>query len=214
MKLDLHVHTAERSPCGTRTEQQQIEAAIAAGLDGIALTDHDRLAPRDQLQSLNQRYAPFKIFTGIEVTASTTNGGTQAGSVQAGSMLHFVVIGLYDLRLESRDWYYPDLLAYTRAMGGFLFYAHPYRYSPHLIVDLEQHTPDGIEIESINTPVERRAEIQDVAERLGLALMRNSDGHHTDGVGRFYNTLPGTASSDTELVELLHALKLPRQNGA
>jgi hypothetical protein len=38
VKVDLHVHTQERSPCARASEDEQIQAAIAAGLDAIFIT--------------------------------------------------------------------------------------------------------------------------------------------------------------------------------
>ncbi|MBE0699700.1 MAG: PHP domain-containing protein, partial [Anaerolineaceae bacterium] len=69
MKIDLHVHARERSTCAIDGEESQIRAAIAAGLDGIAFTDHHRLVGCDRLEVLRKHYAPFKIYTGIEITA-------------------------------------------------------------------------------------------------------------------------------------------------
>ena len=68
-KVDLHVHTSERSPCAIASEDEQIRAAIAAGLDAIFITDHHRLVPVEQLDALNRTFAPFRIFGGIEVTS-------------------------------------------------------------------------------------------------------------------------------------------------
>jgi len=45
MKIDLHVHTTERSLCADSSEQEQILTAIERGLDAIVITDHGRLVP-------------------------------------------------------------------------------------------------------------------------------------------------------------------------
>lgn len=192
MRIDLHVHTSERSGCATVNEENQIKAAIKAGLDGIAITDHDRLVPRERLQALNERFSPFKIFTGIEVSADD---------------LHWVVLGVHDPALENLDWNYPDLRAFVHRLGGFILLAHPFRYQPTLSVDLESHPPDGIEVESINTPVHRKEDICALAGRLGLVQVRNSDGHRPGGVGSFSNLLPRPARDDRELVEVLLSMK-------
>ncbi len=55
LRIDLHVHTQERSGCGKSPELAMIEAAIAAGLDAVVLTDHDRLAPPERLAELGGR---------------------------------------------------------------------------------------------------------------------------------------------------------------
>lgn len=192
MKIDLHVHTIERSPCAAVTEEEQIRGAIRAGLDGIAITDHDRLVPRERLAELNKKFAPFKVFTGIEVVAD---------------LLHWVVLGVHDPLLEKPDWNYPDLREFVRSRNGFILLAHPFRYSPYLEVDLDACPPDGIEVESINTPVHRQADIREIAGRLGLVMLHNSDGHRMGGVGSFRNVLPAPARDDQELVSVLMSMK-------
>lgn len=192
MKIDLHVHTIERSPCATVSEEYQIKAAMQAGLDAIAITDHNKLVPRERLAELNEQFAPFKIFTGIEIDADS---------------LHWVVLGIHDPLLEQQEWHYPELLEFVRTRGGFIILAHPFRYKPELGVDLDRFPPDGIEVESINTPAHRVKDIRDIAARLGLVEMHNSDGHHSGGVGRYYNQLPRQAKDDRDLVEVLMEMK-------
>ena len=193
MNVDLHVHTIERSPCATVSEIYQIETAIAAGLDGIAITDHHILVPRKRLLALNEKYAPFKIFTGIEISAGPND---------------WLVLGIDDPAIQRKDWRYPDLLDFVRARDGYIILAHPFRYRPNLDDDLETYRPDGIEELSINTPAHRREEIRSIAGRLGLALFANSDAHFPGAVGGFSNRLPRTAGDDKELVEVLKEMRM------
>ena len=194
MKIDLHVHTSDRSPCATVSERNQILAAIQAGLDGIAITEHDQLAPREHLRSLNEQFAPFKIFTGIEVSSEEH---------------HWLVLGIHDRALEGR-WRYSELHGFVRERGGFIILAHPFRYQPEIKVDIENFPPDGIEVRSTNTPTQRAPDIEALAARLGLALFNNSDAHHPGAIGRFSNRLPRRANDDEELVEALRRLKTPQ----
>ena len=45
MKIDLHVHSNERSMCSNANDDQIVRAAIEHGLDAIVFTDHNRLVP-------------------------------------------------------------------------------------------------------------------------------------------------------------------------
>ncbi len=193
MNVDLHVHTIERSPCATVSEIYQIETAVAAGLDGIAITDHHTLVPRQRLLALNKKYAPFKIFTGIELSAGPND---------------WLVLGIADPAIQRKDWRYPDLLDFVRERNGYIILAHPFRRSPDLGDDLETYRPDGIEEQSINTPAHRREDIRAIAAHLGLALFSNSDAHFPGAVGSFRNRLPRPAENDRELVEALQERKL------
>lgn len=191
MKIDLHVHTRERSACSVMSEDDQIQAAIQAGLGGIAITDHELLVPPGHLAELNRRYAPFVIFTGIEVPADG---------------LHWVVIGLPDPELERLDWRYPGLHRFVRERGGLIILAHPYRYKPWLGVNLDKHPPDGIEVRSSNTPAGREHDIRKLAARLGLVAVTSSDAHQPGVIGNYHTTLPRPAANDSELVEVFRAM--------
>ena len=190
VKIDLHVHTRDRSPCGRATEEEQVRAAIAAGLDAICFTDHYHLAPPARLAELNRRYAPFCIFGGIEVSADGED---------------FLVLGQPDPALERTDWSYPALHACVRRGGGFLILAHPFRYHPHITAPIEQYPPDAIEIYSHNTPPSTEAEIRTIAARLGLCLLSNSDAHGSERLGSYYNILPDGAGDEAAVLSSLRA---------
>jgi histidinol phosphatase-like PHP family hydrolase len=188
MKVDLHLHASERSSCSKATEQEQIRAAIAAGLDAVAFTDHERLVPREHLRELNRRYAPFRIFTGIEIKVDGED---------------VLVLGVHDPALENTLWRYPELHTFVRARQGFLAIAHPFRYHPEISLDLERFAPDALEIHSINIVETSGDRIRAVAARLGLPLLCNSDAHSADVVGRYYNVLERAPADEHELMRML-----------
>jgi histidinol phosphatase-like PHP family hydrolase len=188
MKIDLHVHARERSACAREGEESQIRAAIAAGLDGIAFTDHHRLVDARHLEDLRRRYSPFKIYTGVEITADHED---------------WLVIGVRDPRLESTGWNYLDLRRLVSELGGFIALAHPFRRGHNISVDIAACPPDGIEVRSSNTPVEYEAELRALARDLGLRPLQNSDAHWNDPLGRFYNLLPDSLDGDCDLVKIL-----------
>ena len=194
MKIDLHVHTSERSSCATATETEQMQAALAAGLDIVCITDHARLMPPESLERLNLRYAPLRIFGGIEVT--TTEGED------------FLVLGVRDSALERTDWNYPKLHAFVRARGGVLVFAHPFRYHATIGLDLERYRPDAIEVYSPNTPPASEADIRLLAGRLGLFLLSDSDSHSSGRLGTYYNISPNGIGSESELITLLKSKQL------
>lgn len=166
-----------------------VRAAVDQGLDGLVICDHDRLVPPAELAYLNAKYNPFRVFGGIEVT---TRGE------------HVLVLGVRDDALENEWWAYPDLHAFVQERGGFLALAHPFRFNAgRLEVDVELFSPDALEVYSLNTP--RRAEnrIQELAARLGVPLLSNSDAHHASEVGAYYNELNREPEDVEALVEIL-----------
>jgi predicted metal-dependent phosphoesterase TrpH len=192
VKIDLHVHAQERSGCATIGEESQIQTALNAGLGGLAFTDHNRLVDPRRLAELNQKYAPFRIFTGIEVDADRE---------------HWIVLGVADRLLERPGWHYPELRDFVHWRGGFIALAHPFRHAPEVHVDLDRFPPDGIELKSFNTPVKYETEIHALAERHNLVLMQNTDSHYTGQMGKYFNDFPGPIQDDKALVKMLMGMR-------
>jgi len=192
-KVDLHVHAAERSGCATAYEETQIRAAIAAGLHGMAFTDHHAMPASERLDELNQKYAPFRIYAGIEITANQED---------------WLVLGLRDRELaRARRWEYDELVAYVHGKGGFIVLAHPFRYADSVQVPLNGNAPDAIEYRSNNTPVARETDIRNLAAEMNLVTLCNSDAHNPNVLGKFFNLFAELPQSDRELVDLLASFK-------
>jgi histidinol phosphatase-like PHP family hydrolase len=187
-KIDLHVHSSERSTCAKSGEEEQIRAAIACGLDALVFTDHARFVPPMNLDFLNRKYAPFRIFSGIEITVQERED--------------VLVLGNHDPILEG-PWTYPDLHAFVRRYGGWLAIAHPFRYRATIDVDMERYPPDALEVCSMNVPREERDHIREIAVRLGIQTICNSDSHIFHTIGVAYNDLHKTPADEAELVQLL-----------
>ena len=191
MRIDLHVHSSERSTCARSREEEQIQAAIACGLDAMVFTDHGRLVPQTHLQTLNQKYAPFRIFGGIEITVEERED--------------ILVLGFHDPALESREWAYPELHAFVRRHGGWMAIAHPFRYRPTIDVDLERYPPDALEVCSMNVPRGEQQHIREIAARLDIQVVCNSDAHVTESLGVAYNCLEEIPADEADVVRLLRS---------
>ena len=190
MKIDLHVHTAERSNCSRATEEEQIRAAIDAGLDAIVFTDHCKLAPAERLEKLNEKYDGLWILGGIEITVDRED---------------VIVFGIHDPELEQDDWSYATLREFVAEREGFIAIAHPFRYHEELLLDVASVVPDAIEAYSCSTPVEAEETILKIAREIGVPVLSNSDSHRSELTGKWYNTLPQRPSNERELVEMLKA---------
>jgi len=190
MKIDLHVHTAERSSCGQSSEEEVIRAAIDYGLDALAFTDHHCLIPPGRAAELSAKFAPFRVFGGIEVTVGDED---------------FIVLGVQDASLERQDWDYAALHAFVRERGGFIFLAHPFRYHESINVPIEAYPPDGIELRSSNTAPEDEPTVRQLIDRLGCRGLYTSDAHLAEHVGMCYVELDRPAGDERELVELLRS---------
>jgi len=188
MKIDLHIHSSDRSLCGTADDEQMIRAAIECGLDGIAFTDHQVLVPPQRLIELNRDFAPFKVFGGIEVPVAEE---------------HIVVLGVNDPVLETRQWTYPELHQFVKHHDGLLFISHPYRWNDEITVDLHQFPPDAVEINSSNMTLCDGQKIDHLITDLNRRPIINSDAHAAELVGIFYNELGSTPANENELLQII-----------
>jgi predicted metal-dependent phosphoesterase TrpH len=68
--IDLHSHTTESD--GTLTPQELVEAALKAGLEALAITDHDTFAGFDQAAT-NGAAGALELICGIELSTKFRN---------------------------------------------------------------------------------------------------------------------------------------------
>jgi predicted metal-dependent phosphoesterase TrpH len=168
-----------------------IGAAIDLGLDALVISDHDSLVPPGRLDYFNRKYAPFRVFGGIEITARGE---------------HLLVLGVSDPALERKRWSYPDLHAFVEEREGFLAVAHPFRFNPdELKVDVERFRPHALEAYSRNTPESAESRILALARELGVPVISNSDAHHARDIGAYHNLFDDEPQDVHALVRMLKA---------
>jgi predicted metal-dependent phosphoesterase TrpH len=194
LRIDLHVHASERSPCSHATEEEMIAAAQAFGLDALCFSDHDRLVDEAHLRELRERHAPFRVFNASEISITPAD--------------HCLVIGVEDPELVSRAWEYPELHAFVRERAGFIAACHPFRFERATPLPLDEFPPDAFELRSVHTAAEDEPLIRETAARLGSHLVCNSDAHYAEWVGVFFNVLPGEPADELELAEILRSGEL------
>ncbi len=72
MRIDLHTHSAVSD--GTQAVPDLVRAARMAGLDAIALTDHDTMAGIDQAQEAGGLIG-LEVLRGVEISTHVETGG-------------------------------------------------------------------------------------------------------------------------------------------
>lgn len=189
MRIDLHVHSSERSRCARSSEEEMVRAAISFGLDALVFADHQKHLPTARAAELSERFAPFRVFRGIEC------------SVAEGEDI--VVLGAYDERLEAAEIPYADVFAMAREQGGFLILAHPFRYHESVNIDVASLPPDAIELHSVCISGGDEGRIAELIRRSGVRTVQDSDAHRAEHVGLFHNSLRGMPPDEMELVRLL-----------
>lgn len=166
MKLDLHVHTNRSSDGHTRIDEL-VPNIRRAGLDGLAITDHNILS-KDTLEGA-------LIIPGIEI-----------------SSLQGHMIGLGTPILIPRGLTADETIHQIHQQGGVAIVAHPYdlfrsAINPELLTAM----PDAIEVinsasilHSITWKRARR-----FAEKNGLPQTAGSDSHIPETIGRAFTTI-------------------------
>lgn len=183
-RADLHLHTICSDGMGTVSAV--LEAARQAGLDIIAITDHDTLTGAWQARDLAPHYG-VGVIPGVEIT--TAEGHLLAYWVERPVPAGRPLI---------------ETLLRVGEQGGLCVAAHPTaQWVPSLgaarIRQALQH-PDagrvlvGIEVYNIGLPrlVNNRG-AQALGRETGLAQLANSDSHMLWTIGLCHSEFPGTS---------------------
>ena len=179
LRIDPHVHTLASD--GIDEVEAMIKAAVDAGLDAIAIADHERMdaAVAGQARAEYRGY-PIEVIVGEEVT---TRGGH--------------LLALY-MKKRIRPWHsLKDTVAMIHEQGGLAIIAHP--LPPYPLCASERTIrklmdeadpifhPDGLEGFNPTTAGKalrhwsRRAPA--LADELGIAATGGSDAHRAGNVG-------------------------------
>ena len=193
MKIDMHVHS-HFSHDGHTRPTELIMAAKKAGLDGLAVCDHNTLAGSQAAQ----RVCPndFIIIPGAEYS-------TDIGHVLA----YFIAEGAEDQalpRLADGRFLFGALAGFVRARGGLLVLAHPLRRRQEMpaVLPRELH---GLEVFNARqmarfprtTMPTMRAAIQ-----AGGILCAGSDAHWPGEVGGAYVEIEASSPEEARLALL------------
>jgi predicted metal-dependent phosphoesterase TrpH len=171
LTCDLHVHT-NFSKDGESSVEEIIRAAESAGLDAIAITDHDSV---DGAKKALLCETSVLVIPGIEVT-------TKQG--------HLLVLGVTEIIPSGLD--VEETVAIARRMGALLILPHPYHVWRHgvarrrkagmMVVDAVESFNSRYIVGSANRKAAR------IALKLGKPCVGGSDAHNAKfvGFGRTY----------------------------
>ncbi len=191
-RIDLHVHTRRYSPCAIATATEMIRAAILAGLDGIAITEHGVEYDRELLRQERERagLSEFVVLVGQEVACYAH--GRYAGE--------FLVFGCHPPVDPGSTCEPEELVRAVHERGGIVIAAHPFRYSLEVGRGQCALGVDAVEVLNANCDDERNYLARQAAEAAGLPQVAGSDAHTVRVVGRYVTEFDVPVRTEEELV--------------
>ena len=194
MKIDLHVHTTAYSPCSAMSPDEMMRAAKEAGVDGICLTEHNKIWPMEQARALSAKHG-LAVFRGMEIT---TTGGD---------------ILVFGFEVEPLEMWTPAVLKEkVDKVGGVAIAAHPFRgfllfgfSALHTCLEDAMENPTFSHVHGLKTcnsmaTDEENELARKVAEGLGLLTAGGSDAHQTRAVGTGFTCFEDRVADEKELV--------------
>lgn len=210
MKIELHAHTSEVSPCGRLTSRELIRLYRAAGYDCIVITNHfsehaaKRLAESGRTDFSNFYHEEFEKAAelGRQAGLLVLCGYEVRFRVNANDYLVYgmprEIIGDHD-RIFSMDAHSFGELARKR---DFLFYqAHPFRDKMTVTDPADLF---GIEVNNAHPRHDSRNDVaKKWAEKYHLHGIGGSDCHRTEDAGRAGILTEETVRNMEDLVRVL-----------
>lgn len=192
MKIDLHVHSEEISPCGKLSAREIAELYASAGYDAIVLTNHFN---SKMIPYFEQKYGKgdFEEWYNAGYLKLAEEGEKRGLTVLNGYEIRFdgaendyLVFGMD--RVLARDCerlfrMTPEEFGALAREKGFLFYqAHPFRNGMKIV---KTHCLFGMEVKNTHPRHDNRNDIAKMwAEKYALHEIGGSDCHQKEDAAK------------------------------
>ncbi|MFP4111530.1 MAG: PHP domain-containing protein [Candidatus Woesearchaeota archaeon] len=174
-KYDLHVHTGHKS-CRKDLLKRILFEAKKKKLDGIAITDYDKIKEAVKLKKLNyslnkKQNADFEVIIGEEILTP-----------------YGIVLG-FNLNKKISSGRFHDVLDEIKSQGGFASIAHPFDSTriPYSLKKFSTH----IETFNARSFIYHNRKAKHTAIHQKIAQTGGSDSHHVSEIGSGYTLFSG-----------------------
>lgn len=188
MIFDLHIHTSRYSPDSFIDPFDLVRRAQELGLDGIVITEHDRIWPEHELEELRAAAPGLVVLSGVEVSARQG---------------HVLVYGITDEDAVPVGINWADLCREVRRLGGAAVAAHPNRFGQNFDAELRSTRAElhGIEMMSKNMDAHLRGRAEQILQaHPEYATLGNSDAHELYQIGMCVTDFAVEIRSNADLV--------------
>lgn len=198
IKGDLHMHSTWSD--GAFTISEMAEACRAKGYQYMAITDHshylkvangltpERLkAQREEIDKLNEQFADFKIFAGVEMDILPDGSLDYDDEVLAG--MDFVIASIHSSFSQSQDVimkrlktalqnHHVDMIAHPT--GRLIGKRRGYEPDVDMLIQLAKETDTALELNANPNRLDLSADHIKKAHEAGVKLVINTDAHNID----------------------------------
>jgi predicted metal-dependent phosphoesterase TrpH len=172
---DLHVHS-HHSEDSFLDPRVAIKAAVARGVNCLAITDHNTVRGGLELVEEAKGLRDFIAIPGVEVQ-------TEVGDV-------LLLFAREEVKIRKFD----ELLDYAKSVDALTVLAHPYR--KHVTVEELARRVQVIEVLNARSSRSANSKAKELASRLGKAVCAGSDAHVAFEVGRAVTIMNGSSEED------------------
>jgi predicted metal-dependent phosphoesterase TrpH len=197
MRIDLHTHTRPLSRCSDLDLDQLVQKAKDSKLDGICLTEHNRLWDSDPVDRIREKQG-FLVIIGMEISTA------------------FGDVLIFGLGKELREFTpLEKIRKEVDEAGGVIILAHPFRgafASRHARLEetLEETARrsyfslvDAMETLNGGDTDEENNLAHRVARLIGKPEVGGSDAHRLRDVGRFCTRFDQEIHSEADLISAI-----------
>lgn len=189
--FDLHLHSTY-SPDGEMSPADLVRTAVARGLNGIALTDHNSTRGIKQAREEAAKFPGFLVIPGMEVSS-------REGHVIGLGIESPVASGLAVAETVER----------IRSAGGLPVASHPYRRFTGVGEQcIRSARFEALEVLNGRSPPRKNLKACRLAVELKQGLSAGSDGHRMSEVGRCYIVAGDDPAGADGLLELIRKRKV------
>ena len=189
LRIDPHVRS-EDSYAGREPVELLLEPAADIGLDGVVVTDHDKIGESLRAAEMASDYGLVGV-PGVEV--STSHG-------------HLLAIGVDEKPPKRQP--FAETVERVRELGGAAVVPHPFQVTRHGVKRKRIVDCDGVEVyNSWLFTGYRNRKARSFAYRHGYPRLGGSDAHSITTVGRAYTEVEVDQRGEVSANDIVAAVK-------